>query len=33
MAGAYDVTGNRRPEDKKPIRFTAGPFEYQPDKK
>jgi parallel beta-helix repeat protein len=33
MPGAYDITGARRPEDKKPIRFTAGPFQYQPEKK
>ena len=37
MGAQYDFNGQMRPtqerKDKKPIRFTAGPFEYKPDGK
>jgi parallel beta-helix repeat protein len=36
MPGAYDATGRRPTEgrqDQKPLRFTAGPYEYEPEKK
>ena len=37
MAGTYDITGALRPADEtpgtKPVRFTAGPYQYEPEKK
>jgi hypothetical protein len=37
MGAVYEMSGQLRPtqerKDKKPIRFTAGPFEYKPDAK